>query len=918
VSSPAPRIRQTLGIDLGTTNSVIALLDAPATRLITGRDDHGRMTFPSLVGYDPARAALVAGRDALPLSRTGAPGADATGLARADATGLALPLASVKRFMGLEKRFAVGPHSLSAPEASALILRHLRDQMARTLADPAYLLDSAIITMPAYFNHNQIEATRAAGELAGFEVVELLHEPTAAAIYYSWLENHDDATYLVYDLGGGTFDVSVIRRRLGDYEVLAVSGDPFLGGDDFDRALASHLLQTAAWRWQDGGRADPAELSSLFDPTTPAGAGPFARLVSVAEAIKTQLAGTERVQRYVPSLACPDGRSLSLEAEVSLADFERLIKEKVERTIACCHEALARARDRAGVRLGDVDHVILVGGSSRAPLVRRTVAEAFCKANLPEHARHSQPLLHEPDLCVAYGAALRAASCGTRYQWGMGNGEWGMTAGTLQLHLTSPGTSREPLYHATGIVSVLPSTAGRSSFPIPHSPFPILDGGSVRVRSLATGLSEECFLDERGTFGQDVELNPEADNRLEWAVCDGAGRELAKVVTTVRHGRGGPALGHGVLATQLIVKPLQIEVLTRGRQRIKQVVAAVGAALPGTFECVCRTQDQTGRIILPIYEEDRVIKQLVIADLPTDLDVGTPVEVRFTIDTRHEIQVEVRIRQGAEGADRIERATIEAPPPQTGQPTRAEIEEVCTRIEQRLGELVGASRSRHRSRLAQVRQDLLEALSYDDEPRSIQRMAELRGLLQQLESGLGSVLDPPWPRFTQLVRQCLDLAAEVAGQTRRDAQELFEHVHTQERYAEQAHEEGNQALYRECWDNLDKYSGYLTQLLRDTLPRPPRRLLSPEEEAREEVERFRGYLGQVWKQARAKGRADLEAQLAEIASQAQGFTPRIKSEPEAVLRDARRLGAEVARVEGQLEAPPRPAGDQAGLLEGSP
>ena len=138
-----------------------------------------------------------------------------------------------------------------------------------TLHDDHYLLDSAIITMPAYFNHNQIEATRQAGELAGFDVVELLHEPTAAAIYYSWIENHGDATYLVYDLGGGTFDVSIIRRRLDDYEVLSVSGDPFLGGDDFDRLLASHLIDSGTWRVASG-ETRPIE-ARLFDPATPTG-----------------------------------------------------------------------------------------------------------------------------------------------------------------------------------------------------------------------------------------------------------------------------------------------------------------------------------------------------------------------------------------------------------------------------------------------------------------------------------------------------------------------------------------------------------------------------------------------------------------------------------------------------------------------
>src|SRR5262249_23073411 len=147
------------------------------------------------------------------------------------------------------------------------------------------------------------------------------------------------------------------------------------------------------------------------------------------------------------------------------------------------------------------------------------------------------------------------------------------------------------------------------------------------------------------------------------------------------------------------------------------------------------------------------------------------------------------------------------------------------------------------------------------EPRAVQRMAELRGLAQQVEVARGQALDPPWTRFTGLVRQCLDLAADVARASGRDAQELFEHVHAQERYAEQAYQEGNQALYRECGDTLEKSAGSRTQLLRAPLPRPPRRQLSPEEEARAEVERFRGYLAAVWKQARAKGRQDLEARL---------------------------------------------------------
>ncbi len=493
---------------------------------------------------------------------------------------ITLPLSSVKRFMGLEKQFPLGPETLTPPQASAVILRSLRDLLARTLNDPKYVLDSAVVTMPAYFNHNQIEATRQAGELAGFEVVELLHEPTAAAIYYSWVENHGDAVYLVYDLGGGTFDVSIIRRRLGDYEVLSVSGDPFLGGDDFDRLLATHLIEHGKWSVEGkGGETPPLPPNqqppiTFFDPSTTAGAVHFGRLVHVAEAIKIALTDAERVERYVPGLTyTEDGKALALEAPVERADFNRLIREKVDRTIDCCRDALARARDRAGIRLSDVDYVVLVGGSSRVPLVRETVRSAFCNPDLPEHVRTLEPLLHEPDLCVAYGAALRAAGHGTRYLFPQESGVRGQESGELELHVTSPANTRDPQYPLTGVVRLRPASA-----------VPFLDGASVRIRSLATGLTDEAFLDERGSFAQDVELQPETDNALELAVCDGEGREAARVVVTVRCQDAGRALGRGVLPTQIVAKPLQIEVLNRSRQRVKQVVAPIGATLPGVFQ----------------------------------------------------------------------------------------------------------------------------------------------------------------------------------------------------------------------------------------------------------------------------------------------------------------------------------------------
>ncbi len=870
------KISKTVGIDLGTTNSVIALLDATDSCLLTGRDEQGRMTFPSIVGWDAVAGRLVSGRAAQALRA---------------APCVQLPLSSVKRFMGLNRQFSLGPESISPVEASAHILRHLRGVLAATLNDTTYQLDTAVITMPAYFNHEQIEATRLAGELAGFEVVELLHEPTAAAIYYSWLSNHSDATYLVYDLGGGTFDVSIIRRRLGDYEVLSVSGDPFLGGDDFDRLLATHLAACGL-----AGEAAKPQAAN-FDLSTPDGAVNFARLVLIAEGIKIELTDSERVERFVPDFV----PGFNLEAAVERSTFQRLIKDKVDRTIDCCHEALGRARERSGVRLGDIDYVILVGGSSRVPLVRERVRSAFCNVDLPEHVRQAEPLLHEPDLCVAYGAALRAGTHGTRYQCGVRSAECGVedqSSGVLEVHLTSPVNTREMLYQVAGVVRT------------PHG----LDGGSVRVRSLATGLTDEAFLDERGTFAQEVELQPEIDNPIELAVCDGVGEPMARVVAVVRHQAAGRPLGRSVLPTQLITKPLQIEVLNHARQRVKQVVVPVGATLPGVFHCTCRTRDQAGRVVVPIFEENRVIKEMILDDVDRSLPVGSPVEIELAIDVKHTIQVRVLVRQG----ERTETATIEPAPP-AKRPTRAEIEDVQRRINELLSSFSGSFRSQAKTRANRLRDDLLEALRYDDEPKSIQRMAELCDLLRQLETGQGLALDPPWPRFAQLVKHCLDLAVSVAKSTDRDREELFEYVHAQERYAEKAYEDHNQALYRECRDNLEKYGGYLDNLLSDALPRsvsPPSR--PPEEEAREGLDRFRAFLSSVWKQVKAKQRPDLDGRLKEIAGRAGGLSQRLKTDPIGVIRDVRRLGTEVVKIEELLDGNRRLAsGEDAGLLEGS-
>lgn len=870
----SPRLRRTLGIDLGTTNSVIACLDDSTDTLLTGHDTLNNHLMPSLVAWHPTKAELITGHEAKTLPDN------------------VLPLSSVKRTMGLSRTFDMGPHTLTPVEVSAVILRALREWMARVLP-PTHFLDSAVITMPAYFNHSQIEATREAGERAGYEVRELLHEPTAAALYYSWLEKHKDATYLVYDLGGGTFDVSIIRRRLDDHEVIAVSGDPFLGGDDFDRTLAAHLVESAQWKDENGS---PVKADTLLGPTSHA----FARLVRIAESIKMELSSQQTVTRTLPSLSIGE-RHLTMYASISRSDFERLIRPQVSRTIDCCHEAIGRAKEKAGLRLEDIDHVILVGGSSRVPLVRQFVLEAFAKAD------KRRLLCHEPDLCVAYGAALRAATQGTRYLFPV-DGK------TLEFHVTSPTTTNETSYLATGVIrswaeGTLPSSAQNRAGCLS------LDGSSVRLRSTANCLVEEVFLDERGSFAQPVEIVADSDTPLDWTWCDADGNDRTTLQTVVRHRSIGQVPPRGVLATQLITRPLSILVLTRGRQRIKQMIAPIGSALPGSFRCVCRTTDQSGRIVMPVYEDNRVIKQLVIDELDQSLPIGSPVEVEFRIDATHRIEVALKLRESRR--NRVETVCIEPPVPPP-YPTREEIEETIVTLRELVQQLTGRQRARLRERADQVYRDLIEAFSYNDEAKTIARMAELRELQELARMGQ-QVLDPPWPRLAALVRECLTLASRVSEQTGRDRDELCQYVLAQERYAEQAHDEHNPSLYRECWENLEKYARYLSQLLDDTLPGKRANALptpSPEIEAREELNEFRQLLTQVWKRAREKKRADLDYHLGDIARAAAGLSTRMKDDPHAGIREARRLILELQRIAAQMIDPAPPSPDE-GLLEGS-
>jgi molecular chaperone DnaK len=359
------------GIDLGTTNSLIAYSDDGTPRVIADPAT-GSPLLPSVVSF-PTRDQVVVGAPAKALA------------AHQPLT----TISSVKRFMGLgiehvtsddrERhvfadggetrnivRFRIHDRVYTPPEISALILQELKRRAEVVLGEA---VNKVVITVPAYFNDSQRQATRDAGRLAGLDVLRLVNEPTAASLAYG-LNKRNQGLIAVYDFGGGTFDISILKLHEGIFEVLATNGDTRLGGDDLDRCVAGLLLE----RVSPARRDDPEVVSQAL---------------AAAEGAKIRLTDAEStpLELHAPGV--------DVVQQLTRAAFEALVGEIVERTVAPCQQALKDA----GLTAADLDEVVLVGGSTRVPLVRRRVAELFGR---PPHTELN------PEEVVALGAAVQA------------------------------------------------------------------------------------------------------------------------------------------------------------------------------------------------------------------------------------------------------------------------------------------------------------------------------------------------------------------------------------------------------------------------------------------------------------------------------------------------------------------------------
>lgn len=347
-----------IGIDLGTTNSCVAVLEGGEPTVITNAE--GNRTTPSVVGFTKGGEKLVgetAKRQAI--------------------TNPERTISSIKRHMGSDYKVTIDGKAYTPQDISAMIMVKLKADAEAYLGEK---VTEAVITVPAYFSDSQKQATKDAGMIAGLEVKRIINEPTAAALAYGLDKDMEHHKILVYDLGGGTFDVSILDLGDGVFEVLSTNGDTKLGGDDFDNALMNFMADSFAKENGVDLRNDKMALQ---------------RLKEAAEKAKKELSASQTTNVNLPFITVNENGPLHLNMDITRAKFDQLTEHLVERTVGPMKKAMADA----GVTNADIDKVILVGGSTRIPAVQEAVKRVTGK----------EPFKGiNPDECVAIGASIQA------------------------------------------------------------------------------------------------------------------------------------------------------------------------------------------------------------------------------------------------------------------------------------------------------------------------------------------------------------------------------------------------------------------------------------------------------------------------------------------------------------------------------
>ncbi|MBB4932949.1 actin-like ATPase involved in cell morphogenesis [Lipingzhangella halophila] len=750
------------GIDLGTTNSCIAV---PANADIPGKQRLIEERWLREVGD----ALVITNPDKSPTTPSavwvGPDGTVEVGLRAKNKARVATaetdtkPAMFFKRDMGTDQLFTAGHATLTPVEASAEILRHLKARAEEVLGVP---VERAIITVPAFFEVTAKNETTEAGRKAGLEVVETLIEPVAAALAYSRMSSSEalenQQTFLVYDLGGGTFDTSVVTwdPEVG-FENRSFHGDRYLGGYDFDRAIVSWLAR----------RLPHHDLD--LDPDVPADARILSQLLSTAEQTKhelTQFTETDIVNQH---LADRTGEPMSIHEPISRADFEALIESAVKDTVSHCDQTLEQAR----ITKDQLNEIVMVGGSSRMPVVGQV---------LSDHFGRSARILN-PDLCVAVGAALKAATVARRSGY---------------LELDHP----EPMPGATDIGGRV-MAGGRLAAP---------STAKVVLTSDDGALSRTESPDDSGRFlFEDVPLQDADENGFTvQVIADGA--EIDAQQFSVEPGSEAvPPPSGDVLAHDFSVE------LVDGLH----TVVEVGTMLPYRTQFRLETASRGAELRVRLFEGMVPVGEVDVENLPPDLPVGTAVEVTLEFELGWTIQAEARIPK----ADAAGQATIRIPQRQvpSWEELRRKRHELRTGWEERRSAAAPADVLRVG---AQVDRQLDEIDTLIDEgqdrTKTHHKVVEAETLLQGVpvaSSGVGA-LSPPLEEFEDLLRDTEQLVDRLAQYDAAEAERHRAAIPGMRSSGRAAYESGDQLAWQRAVDAARSRGAAIYQKLpQDAKPR---------------------------------------------------------------------------------------------------
>jgi molecular chaperone DnaK len=860
-----------VGIDLGTTNSAVAVLNPTDTDIVIHRDKTKRETTPSCVWKDPKTGEIKVG--SIAFRRRGSSPA---------------PVRSIKRHMGEQITVDLSGERKSPEQISAYILGEMKRQIEEDVANfntesSTWIVDRAIVTVPAYFDQPQIEATRKAGIESGLEIIDLLHEPTAAACYHCWRTGIRNGLFLVYDLGGGTFDVTVLRTTEGAFEVLGISGNRVLGGDDIDSALAEHL--------QERLLADnyAMELDLRTDEEDKLR---FEQLRLLAEGVKKGLSNAGEFVLRDSQIRDKDGTMVAIDTTFERPEVERIILPVVRRTIPYCFDALDEAQKKAGVKLSDVDAIILAGGSTHIPLVRELVRQNLCETAdrellcdpraAQQRARCTEPIYDKVDTLVALGAAIRAAAVGG-------------------LSVYNPERTVRVSFRGTGATGRSDASVAGAAKAL--SPAASLKGGRVRLSIEELGYEDEQDLGDDGIFSfRKVPLQSGAENLLTFEVFDASGGLVATAGRPVTQGREAAKPTGGAASTAVLAKAIMIEVMKKtGEKGLFELLPAL-ASLPVNHDYTFLYPGRAQEIELNLYQGHRKIKSVKV-NVPSGTPQGAEINLNVNVDEFSLITVKGNI-----GTQQFDVAV--EPPPERKLPGDEEIAGLERKFAEAAAYMPAGKRSAAEARFKVAKKRFQKSSATGDNTSAMNDFEEMESMVGEMSAGQGP-LDPPKAQFDELVDECVKInqyasrAAEEAAEAY-EGQEVARSIDVLRAQGEKAWSASEQKTYSDSITALQAIYEHARKVAQKVAQSRDTR--NDAEKAEEAVEYGLDFSHKVLAIAQAQKRADLIAEIEKIMRQLEALKADIARNPTGVQQKAGRFIAELQQINNQLKAKRAAAG----------